>query len=63
MMDMNNVCLRDITEIIGGELQLGSLPPLDGEMQSVDRIVTDSRLVQPGDVYWDATKWLSLIHI
>ena len=56
-MDMNNVCLRDITEIIGGELQLGSLPPLDGEMQSVDRIVTDSRLVQPGDVYWAATKW------
>ena len=52
---MNSVCVRDIVEIVGGEVRLGSLPPLDGEMQPVDRIVTDCRHVRPGDVFWAAS--------
>ena len=49
---MNSVCLRDITDVVGGQLRLGCLPPLDGELQPIHRIVTDSRDVRPGDLFW-----------
>ena len=52
---MNSVCIRDIVDIVGGQLRLGRLPPLDGDFLPVDRIVTNSRHVRPGDLFWAAT--------
>jgi UDP-N-acetylmuramoyl-tripeptide--D-alanyl-D-alanine ligase len=49
---MNELCLRELSEIIGGRLKLGSMPPLGGDLEPVGRIVADCRLVMPGDVFW-----------
>jgi hypothetical protein len=49
---MFDLSLRDLTEITGGTLRLASLPPLGGADEPVRRIVTDSRHVGPGDVFW-----------
>ena len=37
---------------LGGQLSLGSMPPLDGEATPVGRIVSDTRTLEPGDVFW-----------
>jgi len=49
--------MRDLTvgilhEVIGGRLRMATLPPRAGEAAPLGRIVTDSRQVQPGDVFW-----------
>lgn len=49
---VHRLCLRQLAETIGGQLQLGSMPPLGGELEPVGRVVTDVRDVRPGDVYW-----------
>jgi UDP-N-acetylmuramoyl-tripeptide--D-alanyl-D-alanine ligase len=41
-----------LREIVGGLLTLGQMPPLDGACAPVYRVVTESRQVEPGDVYW-----------
>ncbi len=52
---MNDLCLRDLTELIGGELRLGAMPPLGGQFEPVHRFVADSRIVQEGDLFWGLT--------
>ena len=49
---INDLCIRDLAAIIGGSLQLGSMPPLGGELEPICRVVTDTRHVKPGDVFW-----------
>ncbi len=49
---MTQYCIRDLARIIGGRLRFGALPPLDGELAPVERIVLDWRVVEPGDVFW-----------
>lgn len=49
---LRELCLKDLTETVNGELQLGSMPPLGGDLEPVGRIVTDVGRVRPGDVYW-----------
>lgn len=49
---MNNVCIRDLAETIGGKLRLGSMPPLAGELEPISRIAVDRRQVMPNDVFW-----------
>jgi UDP-N-acetylmuramoyl-tripeptide--D-alanyl-D-alanine ligase len=49
---VHGLCLRQLAETIGGQLQLGSMPPLGGDLEPVGRVVTDVRHVRPGDVYW-----------
>jgi len=39
-------------ELTGGELRLATMPPRDGELVSVHRIVVSPDAVLPGDVYW-----------
>jgi UDP-N-acetylmuramoyl-tripeptide--D-alanyl-D-alanine ligase len=39
-------------EITGGRLCLADLPPVDREDAPVGRLVTDSRQIEPGDVFW-----------
>jgi UDP-N-acetylmuramoyl-tripeptide--D-alanyl-D-alanine ligase len=43
---------RALTEIVGGALLFSDMPPRDGDAAVVSRIVTDSRQVQPGDLFW-----------
>jgi UDP-N-acetylmuramoyl-tripeptide--D-alanyl-D-alanine ligase len=47
-----DLSLGDLAEVTGGVLRLAAMPPRDGEMSSVERIVTDPTAIQPGDVYW-----------
>jgi UDP-N-acetylmuramoyl-tripeptide--D-alanyl-D-alanine ligase len=49
MRDLN---LYKLHEIVGGKLRLATLEPAHGERSPVDRVVTDSRQVQKGDVFW-----------
>jgi UDP-N-acetylmuramyl pentapeptide synthase len=44
--------LVQLHKIVGGRLRLGRMPPRDGELTAVGEIVTDSRLVNAGDVFW-----------
>jgi UDP-N-acetylmuramyl pentapeptide synthase len=46
----NPLCIRELTEIVGGRLMLGSMPPLGGEQEPLGRLVSDDQLVRGGDV-------------
>ncbi len=49
---MNQFCLRDLVEITGGKLLLGSLPPVGGLLEPIGRVVADSRRIREGDLFW-----------
>ncbi len=49
---MVDVTVKQLHEIVGGRLRLATLAPRHGEMARVGRVVTDSRQVQHGDVFW-----------
>jgi hypothetical protein len=49
---MLRLCIGELAEITGGQLTLGSLPPLAGTFEPVRRVVVDSREVKAGDVFW-----------
>src|SRR5262245_31674136 len=49
---LNPLCLLDLAEITGGELSLASMPPRDGELLLIRRIVLEPAIIQPGDVLW-----------
>jgi UDP-N-acetylmuramoyl-tripeptide--D-alanyl-D-alanine ligase len=49
MFDLN---LQQLHEILGGRLRLATLAPRDGDATRIGRIVTDSRQLAPGDVFW-----------
>jgi UDP-N-acetylmuramoyl-tripeptide--D-alanyl-D-alanine ligase len=49
---MNDLCIRELAEIIGGRLRLGAMPPLGGELEPIGRVVADSREVMHGDLFW-----------
>ncbi|MEX2141856.1 MAG: Mur ligase domain-containing protein [Pirellulales bacterium] len=44
--------IADLHEIVGGQLRLGEMPPRDGEFTAIGRIVTDSRAISVGNVFW-----------
>src|SRR5271163_395583 len=49
---MFDLTLKNLHEIVGGRLRLATLEPRDGEATKIGRIVTDSRSLAPGDVFW-----------
>jgi UDP-N-acetylmuramoyl-tripeptide--D-alanyl-D-alanine ligase len=49
---MFNLNLKQLHEIVGGRLRLATLAPRDGESARVGRIVTDTRQLAPGDIFW-----------
>jgi hypothetical protein len=49
---VNSLCLLDLAEMTGGELLLSSMPPRDGELLLIRRIVLTAEMVQPEDVLW-----------
>lgn len=49
---MRDLTVKKLHEIVGGRLRLATLPPRHGEVARVRRIVTDSRQLQRGDIFW-----------
>ncbi|MEX2188967.1 MAG: hypothetical protein WD875_19320 [Pirellulales bacterium] len=49
---LTDLALGDLVDIVGGTLRLSAMPPRDGDMTPIERIVTDPCHVQRGDVYW-----------
>jgi hypothetical protein len=50
-----NLCLIDLAELTGGQLQLASMPPLDGVLARIGRIVLSTASIEQGDVFWQLT--------
>ncbi len=46
------LCIQELQLAVGGDLRWPAMPPRDGELSRVGRIVVDSGEVQQGDVYW-----------
>jgi UDP-N-acetylmuramoyl-tripeptide--D-alanyl-D-alanine ligase len=44
--------IGDLHELLGGTLRFGAMPPRDGDAALVGRIATDSRSIEPEDVFW-----------
>ena len=49
---MDTLTLHQLHEIVGGRLRLATLGPRDGEWTQVARFCSDSRQLQPGEVFW-----------
>ncbi|MFT5527770.1 MAG: UDP-N-acetylmuramoyl-tripeptide--D-alanyl-D-alanine ligase [Pirellulaceae bacterium] len=49
---MRNLCIRELAQVTAGQLSVGSMPPIGGDLEPIARIRADSRLVEPGDVFW-----------
>jgi hypothetical protein len=47
-----NLCLLDLVQLTGGQLRLAAMPPRDGELAALGKIVLDAAVIQPGDVFW-----------
>ncbi len=49
---MLKICIAQLAELVDGRLRLASMPPLGGGFEPTGRIVIDSNMVSPGDLYW-----------
>ncbi len=49
---MDDFCIRRLHDTIGGRLQMGSLPPLGGDIEPLGRVVVDVGSVSDGDIFW-----------
>ncbi|NIP84757.1 MAG: UDP-N-acetylmuramoyl-tripeptide--D-alanyl-D-alanine ligase [Planctomycetales bacterium] len=47
-----HVSIQELARATGGRIRLADMPPRDGLHTTLGRLVIDSRLVQPGDVFW-----------
>jgi len=46
------LCLADLADLVHGRLHFGPMPPVAGEWTAIGRIALDSRLIEPGDLFW-----------
>lgn len=49
---MLNLSIAELHNAVGGELELGLMPPLAGKLEPIRRVVVDSAATRPGDVFW-----------
>ncbi len=49
---MDHWTIKDLHAVVGGRLRLATLPPRHGDRAPVERVVVDSRQIQPGNVFW-----------
>ncbi len=49
---MLDLSIQQLSEIVHGQLALATMGPVDGDLLSVGKVVTDSRKVLPGDLFW-----------
>src|SRR5438552_13903810 len=47
-----NLCLIDLAELTGGRLHLATMPPIDGVLARLGRIVLSLDAVDQSDVFW-----------
>lgn len=47
-----NLCLYDLAELTVGELRLAAMPPCDGELTPIRRIVLSAEAASAGAVFW-----------
>ena len=47
-----NLCLFDLARLTGGALRLAAMPPRDGELTWIRRIVLSAEAASPGTVFW-----------
>jgi hypothetical protein len=47
-----DLCLDDLARLTGGELRLAAMPPRDGGLARVRRIVLSAEAVSAGDLFW-----------
>lgn len=48
------LCLFDLVRLTGGTLRLAAMPPRDGELTPIDRVVLCAADIALGDVFWRA---------
>src|SRR6478735_1646161 len=46
------LCLQDLVELTGGELKLAVMPPLEGELTPIERIMLKPDSIESGDLFW-----------
>jgi len=46
------LCLQDLVHLTSGKLRFAAMPPRDGELAGIGRIVLSAELANPGDVFW-----------
>ncbi|MCA9211358.1 MAG: hypothetical protein KDA55_23530, partial [Planctomycetales bacterium] len=56
---MNHLCIGELAAAIGGQLNLGSMPPMGGVWEPIRRITSHLEEVGPGDLFWaiDSDEW------
>jgi hypothetical protein len=47
--------IEDLVRLTGGRLRMASMPPKDGVLTPVGRIVLTAGETEPGDVFWNIT--------
>jgi len=47
-----NLCPFDLAQLTGGELRLAAMPPRDGELTPIQRVVLSAEAAGPGTVFW-----------
>jgi hypothetical protein len=50
-----HLCLIDLAELTGGQMQLAAMPPLDGVLARISRIVLSPASIDAGDIFWQLT--------
>jgi hypothetical protein len=46
------LCLVDLVRLTGGSLRMAAMPPRDGELAAIERIVLAAECASGGDVFW-----------
>ena len=46
------LCLQDLIELTRGELKLAAMPPLEGELTPIERIMLRPDSIESGDLSW-----------
>ena len=47
---MLDISIRELNEIVGGQLRFGSMPPLGGALETIGRVIPDETEIQKRDV-------------
>lgn len=49
---MNPLCVRELVDVVHGELIMGAMPPLEGDLTPIVGVSLDSRAIDNHDLFW-----------
>ena len=49
---MNPLCLRELVDVVHGELIMGAMPPLEGDLTPIIAVSLNSREIDNHDLFW-----------